>query len=616
MGMMVNSIYTHKEIFMREIISNASDALDKLCYIALTEQIEGYDRSKLEIRVSFDKPNRLLTVEDNGIGMNEDDLENDLGVIARSGSLDFNVKLQQAGTDDDLSGLIGQFGVGFYSVFMVADKVTVRTRRYDCSQGYEWSSGGAEGYEIRPCEVPVRGTTVILHIREDGDEKDEYSQYLREYPVYKLIRKYSDYVRWPIRMRLPHPELKPGCGPAAPEYTEVFDYETVNSMCPIWKKKRSEVSDGEYEEFYKEHFDDKADTLKVMKVSVDGNVSYEALLFIPSEVSADYGSEGYKRGPELYSGGVKIMEHCEALLPDYYSFVRGVVETGDVSLNVSRELLQQDRQLRMISQSVEKKIRGSLEQMLSDERDVYERFFARFGRHLKACAMEDFGKNRDKLQDLLLFVSSKENKPVTLKEYVAGMKPDQKYIFYTVASTVEEAASLPQTGVLKERGYEILYFVDKVDELVTQMFGNYHDIQFKSVVNGELGLDEVVGAQAGGEDQKVLDYIRTVLGGRIDEVRLSSRLGSHPVILTSGDGITFEMEQYFKSLRPDMPVHAKKILELNGTHAAFAKLKDAIGAEPERAEKYVEILYQQGRMMAGLKTEDPVAYTELICSLW
>ena len=615
MDLMINSIYTHKEIFLREIISNASDAIDKLCYLSLTDPNVGMKRSDFEIRIRLDKEHRILSVEDNGIGMDEEDLEKNLGVIARSGSLEFRESMEQ--DKEDAANLIGQFGVGFYSAFMVSDRITVETKKYGSDKAYRWESSGIDGYTISPCERDTVGTTVSMHIREDGEEKDEYSQYMREYPIYKLVKKYSDYIRWPIRMLMPQPVVKEGSDPKNPEYEEKFEYETLNSMRPIWSRNKSEVTEEEYNTFYKEHYLDGDDPLKTIVTAVEGNVSYRAVLYIPSKQSVKYDTEDYKAGLELYSNGVRIMEHCAELIPEYYNFVRGVVDSSDVSLNISREMLQQDRQLRLIRQNLEKKVRETLDRMLASERDKYESFYRNFGRQLKVCAMDDFGENKEKLQDLLMFWSSKTKKLITLKEYTDNMKPDQKYIYYAGGDTLDSIDHLPQIEILKDLDYEMLYFTDKADELVAQMFGNYNGKEFKSAVDGDLGLEESKKEiSATPEQQETIAYVKSILGDKVDDVRVSGKLKSHPVILTSGEGLTFDMERYFRAMSPDMPMKAKRYLELNVEHEAFRKLEEARKQEPEKAEKYVEILYEQARLIAGLGIEDPTAYTDLVCSLW
>ena len=616
LDLMVNSIYTNKEIFLREIISNASDAIDKLCLMALTDPSIGLRRSDFEIDLAIDKEKRTLTVSDNGIGMSAEELEQNLGTIAFSGSAGFREQLK-AETPENASeaDIIGQFGVGFYSAFMVSDRIDVVSRKYGETEAHRWSSGGADGFTIEPAQRESQGTDVIMHIRPDGEEKDEYSRYVREYPVYKLVKKYSDYVRFPIKMLLPRPKEMEGSTPEDPKFEEEWVLETLNSMVPLWKRRKTEVEPEEYDRFYTENFDDKNVPQKVLPISVDGRVSYDALLYIPSKAPEDYYSDEFRPGLALYSSGILIMERCEELLPDYFNFVRGVVDSPDLSLNISREMLQHDRQLKLIGEHLEKKVKGELEKMLRDDRKAYERFFKNFGRQLKLCALEDYGAKQDQLQDLLLFWSSTEKGLTLLSEYVSRMKPDQKYIYYASGDTIEAIDRLPQTEVLKDGGYEILYFSDKMDEFVADMFRKYADKPFRSVLDGDLGL-----APAEKKDEALykegLDFIKKTLGEKVDEVVSSSRLKSHPVCLSSGDGITFEMERYFKAVGQEMPVKAKRILEVNTDHPAFAAIDRTMTANPDKAAKYCEVLYNQALLIAGLPIEDPSAYTDLLCSLW
>ena len=616
LDLMINSIYTNKEIFLREIISNASDAIDKMCLLALTDPSVGLRRSDFEIILAIDKEKRTLTVSDNGIGMSAEELEQNLGTIAFSGSADFREQLKSEDAEKvQETDIIGQFGVGFYSAFMVADRIDVVSRKYGETDAHRWSSGGADGFTIEPAERETQGTDVIMHIRPDGEEKDEYSRYVREYPVYKLVKKYSDYVRFPIKMLLPHPKEAEGSTPEDPKFEEEWSYDTLNSMVPLWKRRKTEVEPEEYDRFYTENFNDQNVPQRVLPVSVDGRVSYDALLYIPSKAPADYYSDEFRPGLALYSSGILIMERCEELLPEYFNFVRGVVDSPDLSLNISREMLQHDRQLKLIGEHLEKKVRGELEKMLKDDRKAYERFFGNFGRQLKLCALEDYGAKKDQLQDLLLFWSSTENGLSLLSEYVSRMKPDQKYIYYASGDTVEAIDRLPQTEVLKDGGYEILYFSDKMDEFVADMFRSYADKPFRSVLDGDLGL-----APAEKKDEALykegLEFIKKTLEGKVDEVVSSTRLKSHPVCLSSGDGITFEMERYFKAVGQEMPVKAKRILEINTDHPAFAAIDRTMTVNPEKAAKYCEVLYNQALLIAGLPIEDPSAYTDLLCSLW
>ena len=615
LDMMINSIYTHKEIFLREIISNASDAIDKLCYLSLTDDKVGLKREDFQITLTIDKENRTLTVSDNGIGMDESDLENNLGVIANSGSLQFKGELEGKETTD--TDIIGQFGVGFYSAFMVADEITVITKKYGCDQAYRWQSTGVDGYTIEPCEKDAVGTDIIMHIKPDSEEeKDEYSQYLREYPLYKLVKKYSDYIRFPIRMLMPHPKLKEGCPEDKPEYEEEFVYETLNSMVPLWQRKKSEVTKEEYDKFYQERFGEMAPPQSVITASVEGAVTYKALLFIPSRMPNQYFTEDFKPGLQLYSSGVMIMDHCADLLPEYFNFVRGVVDSPDLSLNISRELLQHDRQLKVIASNLEKKIKAELLRMLKDERESYETIYRSYGRQLKLCALDNYGANKEKVQDLLLFYSSKEKKLVTLDEYVDRMPEDQKFIYYATGESVDAIDHLPQTELVKEHDYEMLYFTDNTDGFIPDMFGKYRDKPFRSVVDGELELDDEKKPDETEHYKEAFTFIKEALGDKVTEVKASTKLKTHPVCLSSGEGITFEMEKYFNAVQPDLNMKAKRILEVNVDHPAFLAFETARIVEPEKAKKYAQILYNQACLIAGLPIDDPSAYTDLLCSLW
>ena len=615
LDMMINSIYTHKEIFLREIISNASDAIDKLCYLSLTDDKVGLKREDFQITLTIDKENRTLTVSDNGIGMDESDLENNLGVIANSGSLQFKGELEGKETTD--TDIIGQFGVGFYSAFMVADEITVITKKYGCDQAYRWQSTGVDGYTIEPCEKDTVGTDIIMHIKPDSEEeKDEYSQYLREYPLYKLVKKYSDYIRFPIRMLMPHPKLKEGCPEDKPEYEEEFVYETLNSMVPLWQRKKSEVTKEEYDKFYQERFGEMAPPQSVITASVEGAVTYKALLFIPSRMPNQYFTEDFKPGLQLYSSGVMIMDHCADLLPEYFNFVRGVVDSPGLSLNISRELLQHDRQLKVIATNLEKKIKAELLRMLKDERESYETIYRSYGRQLKLCALDNYGANKEKVQDLLLFYSSKEKKLVTLDEYVDRMPESQKFIYYATGESVDAIDHLPQTELVKEHDYEMLYFTDNTDGFIPDMFGKYRDKPFRSVVDGELELDDEKKPDETEHYKEAFTFIKEALGDKVTEVKASTKLKTHPVCLSSGEGITFEMEKYFTAVQPDLNMKAKRILEVNVDHPAFLAFETARIVEPERAKKYAQILYNQACLIAGLPIDDPSAYTDLLCSLW
>ena len=616
LDLMINSIYTHKEIFLREIISNASDAIDKLCYLSLTDDKVGLTRDQFEIRLSIDKERRLLTVSDNGIGMDEADLENHLGVIASSGSLQFRKELE--GAESAETDIIGQFGVGFYSAFMVADQITVVTKKYGSDQAYRWQSDGVDGYTIEPCEKDAVGTDVIMHIKPDTEEeKDEYSQYLREYPLYKLVKKYSDYIRFPIRMLMPHPELKEGSTEENPEYEEKFEWDTLNSMIPLWQRKKGDVTKEEYDEFYRQRFSDPNPPLSVITVAAEGAVTYKALLFIPEKAPLRYYSEEYEGGLQLYSACVMIMDKCAELLPECFNFVRGVVESPDLNLNISRELLQHDRQLKLICANLEKKVKSELERLLRDEREKYESFWQSFGRQLKLSAMDNYGAKKDVLQDLLLFYSSTEKKLTTLGEYVTRMREEQKYIYFASGDTVEAIDHMPQTELLKEHSMEILYFTDKADEFLSDILRTYQDKPFRSVTDGDLELPGEEKKDGDNERYKeAFAFIKDALDGAVDEVKVSTRLKTHPVCLSSGEGVTFEMEKYFKAAQPELGLKAKRILELNVDHPAFLAFETARLTDPEKAKKYARIFYNQAQLIAGLPIDDPSAYTDLLCSLW
>ena len=613
LDLMIHSIYTHKEIFLREIISNASDAIDKLCYLSLTDENVGLKREDFAITLSVDKENRTLTVSDNGIGMDADELENNLGVIASSGTYQFRQGLDKEAEAD----VIGQFGVGFYSAFMVADHITVISRKYGQEQAYRWESDGLEGYTIEPCTRDAVGTDIIMHIKPDGDEEpDEYGQYLQEYALRRLVKKYSDYIRFPIKMMMPHSQVKEGSPQDKPEYEEVLAWETLNSMVPLWQRKKADVTREEYDKFYQERFGDPAAPLSVITVSAEGAVTYKALLYIPSQAPSQYYTEDYKPGLQLYASGVMIMDSCADLLPDYFNFVRGVVESPDLSLNISRELLQHDRQLKIISANLEKKIKAELERMLRDDREKYETFYRSFGRQLKLCALDNYGARKEQLQDLLLFYSSTEKKPVTLAEYVSRMQPEQKFIYFASGDTVDAIDHMPQTELLKDHNMEILYFTDKADEFLPDMLQKYQDKPFRSAIDGDLELGDEQKPDETDSHQESFAFLKEALGDKVDQVKASTRLKTHPVCLSSGQGITFEMEKYFTAVQPELGMKAKRILEINVDHPAFAAFETARITDPDQAKKYAQILYNQACLIAGLPIENPSAYTDLICLLW
>ena len=612
LDLMVNSIYTHKEIFLREIISNASDACDKLCYQALTDESVGLDRKDFVIVLTADKSARTLTVSDNGIGMDKEDLEKNLGVIASSGSFKFK---QDLGEDAAETDVIGQFGVGFYSAFMVADKITVITRKFGADTAYKWESSGADGYTITECEKESVGTDVIMHIKEDGEE-EKYTQFLESWRITELVHKYSDYIRFPIRMEVNKTRKTADSPEDKPAYETYSEIETLNSMVPIWQRAKSEVTEEDLHKFYRDKFHDYAEPQRTISVSVEGAVTYKALLFIPGATPYDYYTQGYEKGLQLYSSGVLIMDKCADLLPEHFRFVRGVVDSPDLSLNISRELLQHDRQLKVIAANLEKKIKAELTKMLREDREAYETFFKNFGRQLKYGVVADYGMHKDKLQDLLLFYSSTEKKPVTLEEYVGRMKEDQKYIFYAAGETAEKVDRLPQTELLKDQGIEILYFTEEADEFCAQVIHDYQDKEFRSVLDQEIeeGAKEKA-AEAQDAHKAAFDFVKETLGESVLEVKASTRLKSHPVCLTAGEGLSFEMEKYFKAVQPDSAIRADRILELNVDHPAFQALESAVSTDPEKAKKYAQLLYAQALLIAGLPLEDPSNYTDLVCEL-
>ena len=612
LDLMINSIYTHKEIFLREIISNASDAIDKLCYKSLTDENVGMKREDFFIRIQSDPDARLITVSDNGIGMDENDLENNLGVIASSGTYQFRQELEKENADMDI---IGQFGVGFYSAFMVADQITVITKKYGDSQAYRWESNGADGYTITPCEKDCAGTDIIMHIKPDGEE-EKYSDFMREYTLRSLVKKYSDYIRWPIRMEVTKSRKKEDSPEDKPEYEDYKEEETLNSMVPLWQRKKSEVSKEEYDKFYQEKFNDFTPPQSVVTVSADGQVSYKALLFIPARLPYDYYTTEYERGLQLYSAGVMIMDKCQDLIGEHFGFVRGVVDSPDLSLNISRELLQHDRQLKLIANNIEKKIKGELARLLKEDRENYEKFYQSFGRQLKVGCLNNYGAKRELLQDLLLFYSSTEKKMVTLSEYVDRMPESQKYIYYAAGENAAAMDNLPQTELLRERNIEILYLTDQPDQLLMEILREYKDKQFRSAVDGDLDLDGMPEEKPAEEYQESMDFIKAALGDGVDEVRVSRKLKTHPVCLTSGEGLSFEMERYFAAAQPEMGMKARRILELNVEHPAFAALEEARKNDAEKAKKYAQVLLNQAKLIAGLQIEDPSGYTDLLCSLW
>ncbi len=609
--LMIHSIYTHREIFLRELISNASDAMDKLYYQMLQDGDTGLSRSDLSVELKVDKENRTLTVSDNGCGMTKEELENNLGVIAKSGSLNFK---QENNAKEDIE-IIGQFGVGFYSAFMVSECVTVRSRAYGAAEAYEWQSRGVEGYSIEPCEKEGHGTEVVLQLKPNTDEEN-YDEFLEQYRLRELVKKYSDYIRYPIRMEVERSRLKEGSKDEYETYTEV---ETLNSMVPLWRKNRREITKEEYNQFYKEKFHDYQDPQRVIHTSTEGAVTYNALLFVPAKAPMDFYTRDYEKGLQLYANGVLIMEKCADLLPDYFSFVRGLVDSQDLSLNISREMLQHDRQLKLIASNLEKRIKSELESMLNNEREEYEKFFRNFGLQLKYGVYMDYGMHRELLQDLLLFYSSSEKKLVTLKEYAGRMKEDQKAIYYACGESIERIEQMPQTELLKDKGLEMLYLTDNVDEFALRVMMNYEGKEFKNISTDDLGLEseeEKENAKKQIEENKdLLAFLRDALDGKVKEVVLSQRLKSHPVCLSTEGGISLEMEKVLNAMPSDEKVKAQRVLEINANHPVFQALTNLYGADQEKLKTYAQLLYAQALLMEGLPVDDPVAFSNQVCDL-
>ena len=613
LDLMINSIYTHKEIFLREIISNASDAIDKLYYQSLTEEGNtGISRDDFSIMIEADKDARTLTITDNGIGMTKEELENNLGTIAKSGSLDFKEEIEKKDEID----IIGQFGVGFYSAFMVSDKITVISKAYGEEQAYKWESTGADGYSITEAEKDGYGTEITLALKEDTED-EKYSDYLDSYRIKNLIRTYSDYIRYPIKMMVEKSRIKEGTDNEFESYSEL---ETLNSMVPLWKKNKSEITEEEYNKFYRDKFYDYTDPAKVIHTNVEGVVSYTSLLFIPGKAPYNYYSREYEKGLQLYSSGVLIMDRCEDLLPDYFSFVKGLVDSQDLSLNISREMLQHDIQLRAIAQRIEKKIKSELENMLKNDRDKYVEFFKNFGLQLKFGIYDQMGMNKDKLQDLVMFYSSREKALVTLAEYVSRMKEDQKFIYYASGESVEKIDRLPQTEMLKDKDYEILYLTDEVDEFALQMLRTYQEKEFKSVSADDLGIEETQEEKEAAEKQAeeskdMLEFMANSLDGKVSEIKLSQRLKSHPVCLTAKGGLSLEMEKVFNAMPMEEKIQAERVLEINAKHPILETLTRAFEEDKDSVKKYAEILYDQALLIEGLPIEDPVAFSNAVCDL-
>ena len=622
LDLMINSIYTHKEIFLREIISNASDAIDKLAYTALTDDKVGINRDEFAITITRDPENRTLTVSDNGIGMSKDEMIENLGTIAKSGSLGFKQAMEK---NEDID-IIGQFGVGFYSAFMVASSITVISRKYGEDRAWKWVSDGADGYTIEETEKATPGTDVIMTLKADTED-EKYSEYLEEYEIRSLIRKYSDYIRYPIKMEVtksrpveePKDENAEGEENKAPKYESYTEMETLNSMVPIWQRDKKDVTEEEYETFYRDKFFDYNKPLRTIHYNVEGNVSFKALLYIPGKAPYDFYTKDYKRGLQLYSSGVLIMDNCEDLLPEHFRFVRGVVDSQDLSLNISREMLQHNRQLTIIARNIEKKIKSELKAMLENDREKYEEFYAAFGRQLKYGTVSDYGAHKEATQDLLLFYSHKEGKLISLKEYVDAMAEGQEKIYFAPGENKERLSKLPQVETLTKRGYDVLLFTEDVDEFVPQTLMTYMEKPFCNVSTEDLGLqteEEKKQAEEKAEEMKgLLTFVKETLGDRVKEVKLSSELGSHPVCMTPAEGMSFEMEKYMKRANPEFAFPVGRVLELNPEHEAVQAMQKAMTEDPEKAKDYAKLLCYQAQLMAELPLDDPYAYTELVCRL-
>ena len=616
LDLMINSIYTHKEIFLRELVSNASDAIDKYYY-----ESQGHaDASQFEIRIEPNKEARTLTISDTGIGMSKEELEENLGTIAKSGSLAFKeeMKKKEENNDEDVD-IIGQFGVGFYSAFMVAKDVRVITKKAGSDEAYEWVSAGEDGYEIIPCTKETNGTTIILTLKEDTDE-EKYSQYLETYELKELIKKYSDYIRYPIKMNVETQKMKEGTEESEkPEYETVVEDQTLNSMVPLWKRNKKDIKDEEYNEFYKDKFNDFSDPMKVIHTSVEGNVSYDALLFIPSQPPMNFYSNDYEKGLQLYSRGVFIMDKASDLIPEHFRFVKGLVDSQDLSLNISREMLQHDRQLKVIADRIEKKIQSELTNMLKKDRETYEKFFKNFGLQLKFGIYQSYGMLKDKLQDLLLFYSGKEEKMITLKEYVENMKEGQTEIYFASGETKEKISHLPQVEAVRDRDYDVLYMMDNVDEFMIQMMRDYDSKAFKNVAQGDLNLDseeEKKELEKINEDNKsLLESLKEALKDKVVDVKVSNRLKSHPVCLVSDQGVSFEMEKVLNAMPDGQDVKAGRILEINPNHDIFKAIQNVYQNNADKINDYASLLFDQALLIEGLSIEDPVAFSNKICEL-
>lgn len=611
LDMMIHSIYSNREIFLRELISNASDAIDKLYYKALTDPALNFNKDDYFIKLVPDKATRTLKIMDTGIGMTRDELENNLGVIAQSGSLAFKTENEAQDGHD----IIGQFGVGFYSAFMVSDVVTVITKAVGSETAYKWESSGVDGYTIEPAEKDEVGTDIVLKIKESSDEEN-YDEYLDEYRLRAIVKKYSDFIRYPIKMDVTERRPKEG---TEGEFEEYLEEQTINSMVPIWRKNKNELADEDYENFYMEKHYGFDKPLTHLHVSVDGAVRYNAILYIPESTPFDYYTKEYEKGLELYSNGVLIMSKAPDLLPDYYSFVKGMVDSEDLSLNISREILQQDKQLKLIAKNIKSKITSQLQRIQKEEREKYETFYKSFGTQLKYGVYSDFGSNKDVLQDLLMFYSSKEKKMVTLDEYVSRMPEEQKYIYYATGESYDRIDKLPQTELVADKGYEILYFIEDVDEFAIKMLMNYKDKEFRSVSSGDLGIEadesQEQTEEEANENQALFDEMKQILGNKVKNVKISKRLKSHPVCLTADGEITIEMEKVLKAMPNSQDVKADKVLEINIHHDVFKSLKAAYEHDKEKLNLYTQLLYNQALLIEGLPIEDPVDFTNDICKI-
>ena len=621
LDLMINSIYTHKEIFLRELISNASDAIDKLYYLSLTENRQDVDRDAFEIHLDVDREARTLTIRDNGLGMNKEELEENLGTIAKSGSLAFKQKLEE-GEQSDVD-IIGQFGVGFYSAFMVAQKVVVTSRKYGEEEAYRWESNASDGYTIEPCEKEGWGSEITLYLK-DNTEEENYDEFLAQYEIERLIRKYSDYIRYPIRMEVEEQkrvEEEHADENAEPKYETIIETKTLNSMVPLWKRNKNDITAEEYNSFYKDKFMDFTDPQKIIHFSVEGNVSFTALLFIPGKAPMNYYSQDYKKGLQLYSRGVFIMDKAEDLIPEHFRFVKGLVDSQDLSLNISREMLQHDRQLKVIASRIEKKIKSELLLMLRNEREEYEKFWNNFGLQIKFGVYNDYGMHKDLLQDLLLFYSSHEKKLVTLDEYVARMPEDQKYIYFVSGADVDKIDRMPMVQSVKAKEYEILYLTDNVDEFALQALGNYKEKQFKNISQGDLDLasdeEKKEVEQTAEANKDLLEDIKEALKDKVQDVKISTRLVDDPVCMSSDEGMSFEMEKVLSAMPEGNPygMKATRILEINPKHPIFAALQKIYASDKEAVKEYADVLYTQAMLIEGFPVEDPMEFSRKVCDI-